>query len=95
MLPTEGYTNSHGYFMNKTNKQCHQVIFNLFQCDIYTKPPECVDIIMRFSQLVLVHHEAFTAGAWKHESKCGVLSEHQLRKPSDVRRIMSSYEGSF
>ena len=29
------------------------------------------------------------------ESVGRVLSEHQLGKPSDVRRIMSSHEGSF
>ena len=40
---------------------------------------------MRFSQLV----------PWKHESVERVLSEHQLGKPSDVRPIMSSNEGSL
>ena len=37
----------------------------------------------------------FTASAWNHESIGRVLSEHQLGKPNDVRRIMSSHEGSF
>ena len=40
---------------------------------------------MRFSQLV----------PWKHESVGRVLSGHQLGKPSDVRWIMSTHEGSF
>ena len=57
--------------------------------DINTKPPECVDYnpqyIMRFSRLV----------PWKHESVGRVLSGHQLGKPSDVRGIMSTHEGSF
>ena len=37
---------------------------------------------MRFSQQV----------PWKHESVRRVLSEHQLGKPSDVRRIMSTHD---
>ena len=41
--------------------------------------------IMRFFQLV----------PWKHESVGRVLSGHQLGKPSDVRRIISTHEGSF
>ena len=40
---------------------------------------------MRFSKLV----------PWKHESVGLVLSGHQLGKPSDVRQIMSTHEGSF
>ena len=40
---------------------------------------------MRFSRLV----------PWKHESIGRVLSGHQLGKPSDVRWIMSTHEGSF
>ena len=32
---------------------------------------------------------------WKHESVEGVLSGHQLGKPSDVRQIISTHEGSF
>ena len=55
----------------------------------YTKPPECVDIIIRtlrrFAQLV----------PWKHESVGRVLAGHQLGKPSDVLRIISTHEGSF
>ena len=51
---------------------------------IYIKPSECVDIIA-------VHHEVFTAGALEER----VLSGHQLGKPSDVRRILSTNEGSF
>ena len=41
--------------------------------------------ITRFSLLV----------PWKHESVGLVLSGHQLRKPSDVFRIISTHEGSF
>ena len=40
--------------------------------------------IMRFSQLV----------NWKQESIGRVLSGHQLGKPSDVQRIMSTHSGS-
>ena len=40
---------------------------------------------MRFSQLM----------PWKHESVGRVLSRHQLGKLSDVRRIISTHEGSF
>ena len=32
---------------------------------------------------------------WKHESVGRVLSGHQLRKPSDVRQIISTHEGSL
>ena len=31
-----------------------------------------------------VHHEVFTAGAWKHESVGRVLSEHQQGKPNHM-----------
>ena len=66
----------------------------------YTKPPECVDIIRHtslgfpswcpessgpFSQLVPL----------KQGSVGLVLSGHQLGKPSDVRWIISTHEGSF
>ena len=40
---------------------------------------------MWFSQMV----------PWKHESVGRVLSGHQLGKPSDVRRILSTHESSF
>ena len=67
--------------------QCDEFIICIIL--IYTKPPECVDknppYIMRFSQLVL----------WKHESVGRVLSGHQQGKPSDVRWIISTLEGSF
>ena len=47
--------------------------------------PLVKDSCMRFSQLV----------PWKHESVGQVPSGHQLGKPSDVRWIILTHEGSF
>ena len=54
-----------------------------------------VILYLLYAQPIYKTTEVFTAGAWKHESAGRVLSGPQLGKPSDVRWIMSSHEGSF
>ena len=56
--------------------------------DIYTKPSECVDI-------TTVHHEVFTAGALEARVHRTSAFRAPAGKPSDVRWIMSTHEGSF
>ena len=83
-----GFCNNHlrveSYIMwiQKIHKQRYEVLY------IYKTTRVCwYDplYILRFYQLV----------PWKHEYLGRVLSGHQLGKPSDVRRIISTHEGSF
>ena len=42
-----------------------------------------------------IHHEVFSAGALKARVRRTSVSGHQLGKPSNVRWIISTHEGSF
>ena len=42
-----------------------------------------------------IHQEVFTAGALEARVRRRVLSGHQLGKPSNVRWIITTHEGSF